>query len=317
MKKRLLEILECPECGQDLKCVDETHESDEIKSGMLLCDNRHSYEIRNFVPHFSNQETYVRVFDSMHKNSVHRLPSHGNVSVAKMTETEFLSQTGFNPKDLEGKLVLDAGCGGGRFIAYLRQYGAEVVGVDLLSFALMRCAKRYPHDSTAHFIQASLYHLPFKESSFDYIYSLGVLHHTPDPKAAFINLTRYLRKDGKIAIWVYPKYPRTLISDFLRPLTTRMPLKLLFFTGVVATVWYGPLLKIPKIGGLLKKILYHMRLPWYDQFNWRIHSFMDWYGPPYQFKYINKEIKQWFEAAGLSDIQLFSYATSAQGTKKS
>lgn len=46
-----------------------------------------------------------------------------------------------------------------------------------------------------------------------------------------------------------------------------------------------------------------------------MHNFMDWYGPQYQFKFTNEEIQKWFYEAGLVDIKLFAYKTSAQGTK--
>ncbi len=307
----------CPQCRHDLKLTNEICENNEIKSGTLACDNQHYYEIKNFVPHFSKEEVYVDAFDLIHKKeAISNLPIYKDQSISQITKDEFLRQTGFDPKDLNGKLLLDAGCGGGRFVTYLRQYGVEVVGIDLRSDAVMKCGERYQGDQKAHFIQASLFSLPFRENCFDYIYSLGVLHHTPDPKTAFTNLTRLLKKDGKIAIWVYPKHPSSVISDLLRPLTTRMPLKLLLFTARVVTALYGPFLKIPKIGVRLKKFLYGVRLPWHDQYNWRIHSFMDWYGPPYQFKFTDEEVKRWFEEVGLSEIKLLSDAISAQGTKQ-
>ena len=52
-------------------------------------------------------------------------------------------------------------------------------------------------------IQADLHRPPFALESFDFIYSIGVLHHLPDPEAAFQNLLRYLKPQGEIQIYLY------------------------------------------------------------------------------------------------------------------
>ena len=54
-------------------------------------------------------------------------------------------------------------------------------------------------------VQGDLLRLPFAAASFDQIYSLGVLDHTPDPRQAFLALARLLKPGGRIAIWVYPR----------------------------------------------------------------------------------------------------------------
>ncbi len=317
MKTALLQILSCPKCQGHLTCAPILQEAGEIKEGHLLCANHHDYEIKKFVPLFSPKENYVKAFEFMERHSIFNLPEKEGekLSVKQMTEKEFQGQTDFSLDKLRGKRVLDAGCGGGRFISYLQKQGVEVIGIDMRPGLLYEYASEFKDDSRFHLIQANLFELPFQENSFDYIFSLGVLHHTPDPKKAFMGLVRYLKKGGKIAIWVYPRKPATYISDALRPLTTRMPLSLLCAMGLIITTLYAPLLKIPRIGNLLRSILYRTRLPWHNQWNWRMHNFMDWYGPKYQFKFTNEEIQKWFREAGLTNIKLFAYKTSAQGTK--
>ncbi len=54
-------------------------------------------------------------------------------------------------------------------------------------------------------VRGDLLRPPFATGTFDHIYSLGVLDHTPDPRAAFLALARLLRPGGRIAIWVYPR----------------------------------------------------------------------------------------------------------------
>ena len=61
-------------------------------------------------------------------------------------------------------------------------------------------------------------------------------------------------------------------------------------------------------------MLYNARLPWHEEKYWRIHSFMDWYGPKYQFKYDPEEIQAWYSEAGLVDYIRCQYETSARGS---
>ena len=68
-----------------------------------------------------------------------------------------------------------------------------------------------------------MFKLPFAPESFDYIYSIGVLHHTPDCEQAFKGLPRLLKPGGRIAIWLYSAYnPWYRMSDVYRKWTRRM-----------------------------------------------------------------------------------------------
>ena len=319
MKKKLLQILACPICKADLTFSADS-KAEEVENGSLLCSNQHRFPVKNFVPLFGKEEKYNDAFAFIHAHpfcmSLPPVEFQGStISMDELTEKEFVQQTGFNPSELRDKLVMDAGCSVGRFISFLRKQEVGVIGVDLQSGALQKAASQFRGEPQSAFIQANLLQLPFRENAFDFIFSLGVLHHTPDPKQAFMNLVRCLKKGGKIAIWVYPKYPRTLISDFLRPVTTRLPHRLLLVLGLIITTLYSPFLKIPRIEARLKPIFYRVRIPWHKHWKLRMHSFMDWYAPKYQFKYTNEEIRAWFEEAGLINIQSFAYGTSAQGTK--
>ena len=318
MKPKLLEILTCPKCHQNLSCTNPVYQDDELKSGTITCPQNHSFKILDFIPAFTDEPKYVKAFDFISNSKWCALSGpEDRELVRSLTIDEFRRQTGFEPYELKGKRVLDAGCGLGRFISGLSEAGAEVVGVDALQVGLQRTHRRLNKDSNIHLIQADLFHLPFKENCFDFIYSLGVLHHTPDPPAFFKNLVRYLKKDGTIAIWVYPKPSLFFLSDWIRPLTTRLPLTLLSWLGTVITGFCGLLIKVPssRLKSLMRSALYRTRLPWHEQANWRMHSFMDWYGPPYQFKYSNEEVCGWFENAGLSNIQVMPYETAVRGTK--
>jgi len=163
------------------------------------------------------------------------------------SEVAFRRRTGFCPDDFAGKLVLDVGCGMGRFAEVATRWGARVVAVDL-SLAAEVAAQNLA-DRSATFFQADLFNLPFATESFDYIYSMS--HHTPDCERAFKMLPALLKPGGRIAIWLYSGYNRWYrISDLYRNVTRCMPRKLLH-TLCYGVVLYGVhqlLRRIPLIG---------------------------------------------------------------------
>ena len=97
-----------------------------------------------------------------------------------------------------------------------------------------------------------MFKLPFKQDSFDLIYSMGVLHHTSNTEKAFAALVPFLANQGTIAIWVYPDQPDLAqrLSDRIRTFTTRMNPRLLYKLSWVAVPAYF-VRKIPLLGTML------------------------------------------------------------------
>jgi 2-polyprenyl-6-hydroxyphenyl methylase/3-demethylubiquinone-9 3-methyltransferase len=111
--------------------------------------------------------------------------------------------------DLGGRLVLDAGCGGGLVARELAAAGAEVVGVDR-SRGSLGVARRAVG---GHFrpAQARLERLPFADGSFDVVVAADVLEHVPDLPAAVAELARVLAPGGS---FVFDTVNRTFWSWF-------------------------------------------------------------------------------------------------------
>lgn len=117
---------------------------------------------------------------------------------------------GIKPEDYVGKMVLDAGCGTGGYSCWYARRGSYVTAVDL-SEASLRLASEYAQKegiTNIKFERQSVLKLDFPDASFDYVYSMGVLHHTPDPYGGFRELCRVLRPGGVLMVSLYNKFGR-------------------------------------------------------------------------------------------------------------
>src|SRR2546426_12242274 len=104
-----------------------------------------------------------------------------------------------------GRRVLDAGCGKGRHLRLAAAFGAkEVIGVDL-GPTVDAAAQNTADLDIVHVVQGDLTRPPFRLESVDLIYSIGVLHHLPEPEAGFRALSPLLVPGGRFVAWLYAR----------------------------------------------------------------------------------------------------------------
>jgi SAM-dependent methyltransferase len=106
--------------------------------------------------------------------------------------------------------VLDLGCGTGQMTIFLANGKRRIVGADLTRASLALAAdaaRRFGVERTL-FVETDLRRPGLAEGRFDVVLSLGVLHHTPDPRAAFGALARLARPDGVIVVGLYNAFAR-------------------------------------------------------------------------------------------------------------
>lgn len=215
----------------------------------------------------------------------------------------------FKPGFFKGKLVLDAGCGFGRFCHFAHEFGAEVVGLDL-SGAVETAYKNNRGNPLVHIIQGNIYELPLRKQ-FDLIYCLGVIQHLPKKEEGFRALARLRNKNTTLFVWVYGKrYDIYRLIDIMRPVTTRMPHKLLSaFCYLPATlqvllfnVPYWILKRIPPLKETVTKIPYHR----YAEYPFR-HNVADWFdrlSVPLTAYFSREDLEKWFKNADIKDFTI-------------
>jgi SAM-dependent methyltransferase len=208
----------------------------------------------------------------------------------------FLAKTGFGPDDLDGRFVLDAGCGSGRYATVAASCGAHVAAVDVTAAverARLTCADR----PTVQVVQADLLRLPFGSATFDTIYSIGVLHHTADTRAAFDALVRVLKPGGRLAIWVYRRnaWLQERVNGVLRAVARRLSDRALHRLAVVGAIGGG----IPLVRHANLLVPFSSHPDWHI----RVCDTYDWYAPRFQHHHTVAETVGWFRARGFEDIR--------------
>jgi ubiquinone/menaquinone biosynthesis C-methylase UbiE len=215
------------------------------------------------------------------------------------TERTFRGKTGWLPGDLKGKHVLDVGVGAGRFAEVVSRWGGEVVGIDL-SFAVDAAHENVGKRENVHILQADLFHLPFREGTFDAMYSIGVLHHTPDTKKAFDAVVPYLKPGGEFAVFIYAYGHYSFFSDIWRKVTTRVPHRIIYYLSALSIPLYY-LYKLPFVGLGFRFLFPMSRHP---NPRWRWLDTFDWYTPKYQHKHTWPEVYEWYQEHGFENIKL-------------
>jgi 2-polyprenyl-3-methyl-5-hydroxy-6-metoxy-1,4-benzoquinol methylase len=218
----------------------------------------------------------------------------------------FVEKTGLPLSELQGKLVMDAGCGGGRYARLAAEHGAEVVAMDL-SAAVRQARASTRHLPNVTVVQGNLLNPPLAPGSFDIVYSIGVLHHTPDTHAAFRAIARLVKPGGHLAVWLYRRntWPQEIINTAGRTLTTRMPRPaLLLMARAGAIAGSVPLLKH------LNKVINFSAHPRWET---RVCDTFDWWAPRYQFHHTEQELVRWFQETGFESVRLLHPDRATRG----
>ncbi|MBV9469466.1 MAG: methyltransferase domain-containing protein [Abitibacteriaceae bacterium] len=228
MRAKLLEILACPRCKGEVSCIiKEEDAAGEITTGSLHCAScKRDYPIEKGIPRFVPNDDYAFSFGLQWNRF--RKEQLDSFNGTRLSADRLYSETGWNKEWLQGKWILDAGCGAGRFLDVVSQTDCDVVGIDL-SNAVDAAQDSLTGRKNVHLVQASIYQLPFRPGVFDGCYCIGVIQHTPNPRKTLQCLPPTLKEGGRLAVTIYERKRWTpLYSKYLvRPITKRLDKQML------------------------------------------------------------------------------------------
>lgn len=146
----------------------------------------------------------------------------------EFTEVRF-KKSGFDPVEFfKDKVVVDGGCGSGKFSAAIGRFGAKkVIGVDIgkkgLDFARKQ-AKKVPYGKNLEYVYGSLLNIPLEDNSADVVWSNGVIHHTLGYEKCVEEFARILKPGGQLFLYVNGRFGLfELLQDTLRLANVDIP----------------------------------------------------------------------------------------------
>jgi SAM-dependent methyltransferase len=332
LKRSLLDLLADPVQRAPLCLERGEGDAEAIDSGILRAADGASYEIRSGIPRFvttddpGQLQTSAAFGFKWQQRDISTSPAVRAALMSWMIEKYgFASQGDWASYCSSRWRILDIGCGSGHpssfFLDSEGWSGAAMwVGLDI-SAAIDVAQDRLGRFANTHFVQADALRMPFRDGSFDTIFSEGVLHHTPSTREALLAASRLLEPGGEFHFYVYRrKSPvREFTDDYIRGeiahLTdeeawdamrslTQLGKALSELKATVTLKEDVPLLGIPAGEHDVQRLIYwhFAKLFWNEawSFEENVHLNFDWYRPRYAHRQTADEVRQWCADAGLT-----------------
>ena len=227
----LISHLACPICKQGLASSGDR----------LSCDScAKVFPIIGNIPRFVPKENYAESF-GLQWNRFAKTQIDSSLGTDR-SRNRFLRETLWDEGQLRGKLVLDAGCGSGRFSEIALSLGAKLIAIDY-STAVDAASENLP-SSNLLIAQGDLAELPIPNESLDFVYCIGVLQHTKEPGKIIAELLRCLKPSGEITLTFYENsswHVKLYAKYLIRPLTKRIPNGLLLILIEQSSVVWFPI----------------------------------------------------------------------------
>jgi ubiquinone/menaquinone biosynthesis C-methylase UbiE len=208
---------------------------------------------------------------------------------------------------------IDVGCGSGRWAKLCAPQVGHLHLVDPAAAALNVAKHKLRDNKNVSFHHADVAHLPGPDGSYDFAYSLGVLHHVPDTARAIQSVAAKLKPGAPFLIYLYyaldnrPAWFRALwqVSNAVRNAVAAAPQGVKHvLCEVIAAAVYWPLARLAKVAGALGLPVHHFPLHFYRHLSYYTMrtDALDRFGTTLEQRFTRVQIKAMLEQAGFGDV---------------
>jgi SAM-dependent methyltransferase/uncharacterized protein YbaR (Trm112 family) len=212
------------------------------------------------------------------------------------------------PDELQNSTFLEVGCGIGVTTNLIQKnYGGDAVGVDL-SHSVFQASHHFRNNPFLHFVQASVFHLPFRKQSFAAVYSRGALHHTFSTCEAVKALGDYCREGGLLYLWVYGT--DSIADNWFRKILYRVEKKVRPFISEnpdsrTATVFLNSM----AVGYIVYNKLRRLKDKKVQNYTFgrAVHAARDRFTPRFAHRHHVTEVLSWFNELGFAKMEVVDW----------
>ena len=317
MYKQHLEYLACPICQADFILKAKKEDDEFVEEGVLYCDRcDKEYLIINGIPRFVPQSNYADSFGF--EWNMHKKTQYDSVSGLNLSEKRFFEETRWKKEDRD-IVILEAGCGGGRFTPHALDIIGEnglVISFDYSNSVDVSLLSN-PISKNLLLMQADIMNIPLKRERIDRCFCFGVLQFTPDTKKSLISLVNILKKEGELVCDHFPITKNTWLNTryWVRPITKRIPHKMLYNFGKRYVDFMWPIFKLNRkifSSEVANRINWRLLIPDYSSTGldekalreWAYLDFFNMLSPVYD-RPIRKEVFfEYLEKSGLKNVEV-------------
>jgi ubiquinone/menaquinone biosynthesis C-methylase UbiE/uncharacterized protein YbaR (Trm112 family) len=268
-------------------------------------ENLAGYQLPNENP-TRGEEEVLRNFSTEWTNYEWTGESYWSVTPENMLRCKRY-ELGLDKHSLKHKLVLEVGIGiGGTADLISRNEECELIGVDL-GYAVDQARRYFGDNNLLHIVQASVFALPFRDETFDAVYSHGVLHHTYSTEEAFKSVARLPKPNGMFYVWLYSHEHEQVtmvrrllmgIENVSRPVLSRLP-------GALQTIALSPTVPVYMLyqNVYMRRKVGEARTAKYG-WNEALHAARDRLTPPFAFRHTYEEVANWFASAKFRKLEM-------------
>jgi SAM-dependent methyltransferase len=318
MRQEALEFLSCFRCHAELLLFNiQLETGPHIIEGTLQCSQcNENYPIVRGIPRFLPTNLHHLVSHNVNNFGEQWKTYHQRLPQNQLELESYLEGTNLSLSDFEGKTILDAGCGSGKFAAITGNLpNVRLLAMDLSESVevAFEVTRELPH---VHIIQADILNPPLRSASFDLVYSIGVLHHTYDPSGSFKALSAFLKPSGSFFFWLYAKERNglylTLFDPIRKQVTRHLPVGMnnVMAWGLALATWpilvfYSLLSRVSmlhttacKVLPLYEYLLYFKRVGFWL---WR-NTILDKMIPHISHHFSREELLSWLDGYRLNSM---------------